>query len=456
MQAQYFSWLYKRRENYYHRTILSLAIPAMLAQISLPLLGLVDTAVMGHFASTEALAAVATGAGIYMVIANSTGFLRSSTLGLVAQSWGRGDKTALKNWFLRSLLLALLIGIFLTLISVTLLQFLDWKSFDLQFDQGLYEYLIIRAWGLPAYTLNLVCLGMVLGFQDSRAVLRIMLLANLVNMVLDVVFVVGLDMHAEGVAYATLIAEYLAAGYGLYLVMGKFTSRNIALRIVDFQKIIQDLFAFRPLLALNGHFFLRSTTLSLCFAALPIAAAGFGAEFVAANAVVLNLWLMTSYTLDGIANAAEALVGRTIGRGRPKMLKEFLWRLHFWLLPIISVYFVVFAVFFEHFIALQTSDTTIQAMANDLRYWLYLGLFLSPFCVLLDGVYYGAALGKEVSSTMLVAGLAFGLCLFGFRETLGNEAIWLSLNLLFIIRSVGLYLFMPRVMQRANRTRQKQ
>ena len=443
-----------RHSGYYHRTILNLALPAMLAQLSLPLLGLVDTAVMGHFASTEALAAIATGTALYMMVASSTGFLRSSTLGLVAQAWGRGDNAALRDWFLRSFLLALGVGVLLTGLALLLLIFFDWQSFDPGFYQSLYDYLIIRIWALPACTVNLVCLGMVLGFQDARSVLRIMLLANIVNILLDLVFVIGVGMQADGVALATLLAEYFAALYGLKIVLSRLRGRGIILNTKDIARLIQNLPAFRALCVLNGHFFVRSTILSLCFAALPVTAARFGAEFTAANAVVLNLWFMMSYSMDGIANAAESLTGRAIGRGLPRLLRGFVWRLHLWVIPVAIFYIIVFIVFFDSFIAFQTSDVQVRTLAMEMRIWLYLALLISPFCLLLDGIYYGATLGKEVSSSMLVAGCIFGFSLLVLPEYFGNAALWFSLNILFFARTVGLYLFLPKVMHKAQQERQ--
>lgn len=441
-----------RKFFYAHYRIAGIAIPAMLAQITLPLLGLVDTAMMGHFASSEALSAVAIGTGLYMILANSAGFLRSSTLGFVAQSWGAGDWQGLQIWFLRSMVLASAISILLVALSLFALPFLPLIG-TTEIDNNLNAFLRIRLWGMPAYLFNLTFIGVMLGCQNSRAVLFVMLLTNMINMILDYILVALVGMKADGVALATVVAEYIGAGYGLWLVHRILRAQGVPLVFPTLARLWGDFLPFKRLLSLNLHFFIRSTLVSLCFAYLPIISASLGTEIAAANAVMLNLWFMTAYTLDGVANAAESLCGRAIGRRMPRLLKIFIVHMHLWCIPLCLISLAIFAEFWDSFILLQTSDIQVQFLAYNYRHMLYLALLIAPWCILLDGVYYGATLGREVSSTMIAAAVIYFSAMMILPEKIENTGIWAALLLLFFVRGAGLYFYLPHVYAQAIKQR---
>nr|WP_305908573.1 MATE family efflux transporter [Methylomarinum sp. Ch1-1]MDP4521413.1 MATE family efflux transporter [Methylomarinum sp. Ch1-1] len=292
-----------------HRLVLSLALPMIVSNISTPLLGLVDTAVMGHLDSPQFLGAVALGGLIFSFIYWGFGFLRMGTTGLTAQAFGEGHEREIKAILFRALLLAQLIALLILLLSQPLARL----SFTLlqggaTVEALAHRYFDIRIWSAPATLGVYVLTGWFLGMQNVKAPLAIVLVTNLSNIGLDIWLVYYLKMEVTGVALASVVSEYLGLMLGLLLLVGRLRRLGACkgLAVGDVNKI-------KAMLAINGNIFIRTWCLIFAFAFFTAQGARLGEVILAANAVLLNFQTFMAYALDGFAHAAEALVGRAIG-----------------------------------------------------------------------------------------------------------------------------------------------
>ncbi|MGB1272375.1 MAG: MATE family efflux transporter, partial [Endozoicomonas sp.] len=283
-----------------YKRVWHFAWPVIISNISVPLLGLVDSAVLGHLPSAEYLGGVAIAAMVFSMLFWAFGFLRMGTTGLVAQAKGRGDCEALRKWLVQSLLLAALIGFVLLLFSPLIIRFaLPFFDASEVVAAQARVYFHTRIYSAPAVLMNYALIGWLIGMQKPRGPLLILVLCNFVNIALDLLFVLGLGMATRGAALATVIADYLALASGLLLVArvlgveaGRFTWAVL-------KKMLLDFGAFKRLLMLNRHLFVRTLCLLFVQAFFTAQGARLGGEVLAANALLLNLMLLISNGLDG-------------------------------------------------------------------------------------------------------------------------------------------------------------
>jgi MATE family multidrug resistance protein len=302
------------RDAWQHRPtqqrVWALAAPMLLCNLSVPLVTLVDSSVVGHLPEAQQLAAVAIGGGLYSLLIGLLGFLRMGTSGFSAQACGRNDGVLLRQTLLQGLLLALGLAVLIGLFS---LPFSDMTLALMQpsaeLDELTRSYFYIRLFGLPAALANYALVGWLLGTQNARAPMAIMLATNLLNALLSVLFVLGFDWGVTGAAHASVVAEYSGALLGLRL-----TRR--ALRLFPGRinwAALGNWLSWRALLTVNRDIFIRTLALQMVFFLLTVQGTRLGDSTVAANALLLNGLLLSAYALDGLANAVEALCGHAIG-----------------------------------------------------------------------------------------------------------------------------------------------
>ncbi|MCH7555524.1 MAG: MATE family efflux transporter, partial [Proteobacteria bacterium] len=295
----------------WNRRVWRLAGPIMLANITVPLLGIVDTAVVGHLDQVYYLGAVAVGALIFNFLYWGFGFLRMGTTGFAAQAHGADDTAEMVATLWRAMIAAVVIGAGLLVLQGLVIEgAMALMAASPEVDAHSRAYFTIRIWSAPAALANYVVLGWFLGMQNARAGLIIQVFINVLNIVLDLVFVVGLGMAVEGVAVATVIAEYAGLGLGLVMLRGALAKLDGA--AIDWRRVLEPA-RMRHMIAVNRDIFLRTLCLITAFAYLTIQGARMGDVILAANAVLLNMVTFMAYALDGFANAAQALVGRAVG-----------------------------------------------------------------------------------------------------------------------------------------------
>lgn len=411
-----------------------LALPMIFSNITVPLLGLVDTAVIGHLDSPVYLGGVAIGATATSFLFMLLLFLRMSTTGLTAQAYGAKDPLRLARALVQPLILALGAGVLIVLLRTPLI---DLALHIVGGSEAVLEqarrFLAIRWLSAPASLANLVLLGWLLGVQYARAPVILLVVGNVLNIVLDLWLVMGLHMNVQGAALATAIAEYGTLIIGLWMVWRVLVMRGItpALLKAAWRGNI------RKLLALNRDIMLRSLLLQLCFGALTVFGARLGPEIVAVNAVLMTLLTFTAYALDGFAYAVEAHSGQAYGARESGQLHD-VWRAACRQAGLVALAFaLIYACFGEHIVALLTSLPALRELASHYIIWQVILPVVGVWCYLLDGMFIGATRGAEMRNSMAVAAAGFGLTLLTVPY-LGNHGLWLALAVFLLLRGLSL------------------
>lgn len=416
-----------------HRQVLRLAIPMILTNISTPLLGLVDTAVLGHLDSEQYLAAVALGSLIFGFVFWGFGFLRMSTTGLTAQAFGKNDKQEINAVFLRAIFLAFIIACSLLIIQ----QSIATLSFYLLQSSSNVEYLAlkyfeIRIWSSPATLISYVLMGWFLGRQNVRIPLFLTLVINICNICLDIWFVYYLKMQVVGVALASVIAEYTGLILGLI----------IALRVLGKTKInwksLVDLKKFRSMLLINSHIFIRTWCLIFAFAFFTAQSAKISDLVLAVNTVLLNFQTFMAYALDGFAHAAEALVGKAKGAKNKTMLKHAVNSAALWATLVAAGFVYLYFNFGVLIIDSLTGLDNVRQLAYHYLPWLIIMPLISYACYLFDGVFVGAMMTRAMRNTMLFSLFLIFLPAWYYTQHLGNHGLWLSMSVFMIARSLSM------------------
>lgn len=407
-----------------------LALPMIFSNITVPLLGLVDTAVIGHLDSPVYLGGVAIGATATSFLFMLLLFLRMSTTGLTAQAYGAKDPLRLARALVQPLILALGAG---TLIVLFRTPLIDLALHIVGGSEAVLEqasrFLEIRWLSAPASLANLVLLGV----QYARAPVILLVVGNLLNIVLDLWLVMGLHMNVRGAALATAVAEYGTFLIGLWMVWRVLVMRGISLVMLKTAWRGN----IRKLLALNRDIMLRSLLLQLCFGALTVFGARLGPEIVAVNAVLMTLLTFTAYALDGFAYAVEAHSGQAYGARESGQLRE-VWRAACRQSGLVALSFaLIYACFGSDIIALLTSLTALRELAGHYLIWQVILPVVGVWCYLLDGMFIGATRGAEMRNSMAVAAAGFGLTLLTLPY-LGNHGLWLALAVFLSLRGLSL------------------
>lgn len=404
----------------------------MLSNITVPLLGLVDTAVMGHLPDPRYLAAIAVGGVIFTSIYWTFGFLRMGTTGLVAQSYGREDGHANRRYLGQSLLIASLIGLLIWLLRSPLIEVaLNLAGAAPDVVEEARRYALIRAWGAPAVLCNFVLLGWFVGNQNTRIPLLLLTLTNLINILLNLLFVFGLGMKADGVALGTIIAEYSSLCLGLWFCrqMLRDVSGSFKLKALLYWRDYAELFH------VNRYLMVRTLLLLFCFAFFTAQGARIGTDVVAANAVLLNFLMLISNALDGFAHATEALAGRALGKKKRSDFFQFIFTAAIW--SIIFAFFmsVFFAIAGHQVINWLTSIDDIQHLAGEYLPWLIALPLIAVWSYLLDGIFVGSTQVKAMQNTMIISVVLVFLPMWWMTQGLANHGLWLTLTSLFFARA---------------------
>lgn len=410
----------------------------ILSNITVPLLGLVDTAVIGHLEHAYYLGGSTVGATIITLITWLCGFLRMTTTGLSAQAYGESNHTLSVLVLTRGLLVALSIGI----LAITFQSF--YIHFALQLAGGseqvqfyAKQYAEIRVWGLPAALANLVCLGWLLGNHQAKSVMWILIATNLINLVLDVLFVVYFDWKVVGIASATVIAEYSSTILCL-LVVKKHLGHGLSNLLT---KVRTELFARAELLdyfRLNRDILLRTLCLQLCFTFITFQGARLGDNIVAANAILMNFLLFISFGLDGIANAAEVIAGKAKGENNLNKLRQVVSVSLFWTLIFAIIYCLLFLVLGRIFVGLISDIDEVVTVAYQYLPWITVLPILACWSYLFDGIYIGLTQAKIMRNSMVLSTFVCFFPVWWLAQSLGNHGLWLAFSIFMLARGATL------------------
>lgn len=417
----------------------------IVSNLSVPLLGMVDTAVMGHLAAPHYLGAVAVGAVIFSFLFMGLNFVRMSTTGLAAQAWGANDGDEVRTVLGQAVLSALALAALLLLMQGPLgrlgLMLID-PSTEVASEAA--RYYGVRIWSAPATLVNFALIGWFIGMQNARAALLVMLATNLANIGLDFWFVLGLGLTADGVALASVIAEVVGVASGVLLVRQQLTGKPGGWRFSD----IHNMARFKRLFAVNINIFIRTLSLMFAFGFLTAMGARQGDVILAANAILLNLQSFMAYGLDGFANAAEALVGRAMGaKSRAGFLRAVNLSLR-WTLGVSLVFSLGYLLAGRGIINLLTSIEDVRATAYNYLPWMVLSPLVSGWSFLWDGVFIGGTRAQEMRDAMLISVFLVYLPVWFITQGLGNHGLWLAFMAFMAARGLTMTWWFRRIDRR--------
>ena len=420
------------------RRIWRLAGPVILSNATTPLLGAVDTGVVGRLADPALIGGVALGSIIFAFIFWGFGFLRMGTTGFTAQAWGAGDAAELRAAFLRALAIALAIGLALIALQVPI------RLLALALVQGspavkLYAgvYFDVRIWSAPAALANYAVLGWLLGTRRTATALALQILINGLNIALAIVLGLTLGWGIRGVAGATLISECLSALLGLSLVLTRLP-RAPTPYLLARERVLR-------LLRVNLNIMLRTLCIEAAFIVFTLAGARLGEIPLAANAILMNLLTIMAYGLDGFAMAAEILVGGAVGARDRAAFRTAVKDSTLWAAAVAVIGGIFFLAAGGALIDLFTIHEPVRAAARQYLPWLALSPIVAVWCYQLDGIYIGATRTIEMRNGMLLALAGNLLVLWQALPAMGNHALWLAIAVFFILRALPLALWLPRI-----------
>ena len=388
-----------------NRRILHLALPSILANITIPLVGLVDTAIVGHISDASAIGGIAIGTMLFDLLYWNFGFLRVGTSGLTAQACGRKDTAECSRLFTQSIGIAVLGALFVWAIQwLFVTAVLVCVPCSPEVAAFARKYFFVRIWAAPA-TLSLMAFkGWFIGMQDTVSPMATDILVNVVNIVASYLLAVCTPLGAVGVAYGTLIAQYSGLLLSVVIVVAKYRT---ALQGTAVWQVLTDFRSMRRLLVLNGNLFIRSLCFMVVYVGFTALASRYGDTELAVSSIMMELFMLFSYFIDGFAYAGEALTGRFIGEKQSASLKNAIRILFVWASGIGVAFSLLYLVAGEGCIRLLTNDASVLSAAVPYMGWLIAMPVVSALAFLWDGIFVGATAGKEIRNGMIFAAIAF-------------------------------------------------
>ncbi|MBC8036186.1 MAG: MATE family efflux transporter [Rhizobiales bacterium] len=428
-----------------HRSVLAIAVPIMLSNVSEPLIGVVNTAVIGQLPDPYYIGAIAVGALLFSFIFWGFGFLRLSTGGLSAQAVGAGNSPELVAVLLRALVIAVVAGAALIALSPVIRE----VAFDLiggsaEVRRHGETYFNYRIWSAPFAFVNYCVMGWYIGQAKAKLTFLVQLFLNVTNMALSVTFVQGMGMTSDGVGLAALIAEIAAAMLALGLAFGSV--RRMAAHID--RTLIFNTREMRRTLAMNGDVMIRTLCLVFAFTWFTARGARAGDVTIAANAVLLNLFEVAAYMIDGFSYASEALVGQSVGARNRERFRAAVWFTSVWAMVVGAICMGVIWFAGPMLIDLISVNPDVREAARHYLFWAALTPLLGTVCFQFDGIFTGAMATKDMRNMMIVS-LAIYLAAWWLLErAYGNHGLWAALCIFFIARGVTFASRMPAIERR--------
>ena len=422
-----------------HRRVLKIALPIVVSNATVPILGAVDTGVVGQMGTATPIGAVGIGAIILTALYWVFGFLRMGTTGLTSQARGAGRRGEVAAMLTRALLIGLAAGGGIILLQLPLFA----ASFRLspaspEVETLARDYMAVRVWSAPAAIAIFGLTGWLIALERTRAVLVLQIWMNGINILLDLWFVLGLDWGVGGVALATVFAEWSGFALGLWLCRSGFAHpawRNRA-RVLHVGRL-------REMAAVNTDILLRSLMLEAIFVSFLFFGARWGDVTLAANQVLIQFLHITAYALDGFAFAAEALVGQAMGARQARRLRRSAKLASIWAVGVVALLSLGFALGGGALIDLMAKAPEVRTEARLYLWWMVAAPAIGVAAWMLDGIFIGATRSRDMRNMMVVSLLAYGVAVWLFVPGLENHGLWLALHISFVARGLSLGLRYP-------------
>ena len=422
-----------------HRRVLKIALPIVLSNATVPILGAVDTGVVGQLGQAAPIGAVGIGAVILSALYWLFGFLRMGTTGMVAQARGAGDAGEVSALLMRGLIIGGVAGAAIMVLQWPLFWAGFWLSPASAEVEGLARsYMGIRIWSAPAAISLYALTGWLIGMEKTRAVFLLQIWINGVNVALDIWFVLGLGYGIEGVAVATLIAEWSGLAVALFLCRSAFHGRQWRrwARIFDRARL-------RNMAVVNSDILIRSVLLMGSFMTFLFLGAGLGDITLAANQIMLQFVEITAYALDGFAFAAEAMVGGALGAQNRSALRRSALLSTYWALLGAVLLTLFFALFGPWLIAVMTTSEPVRTESFRYFWWMVAFPLIGLPSWMFDGIFIGATRTRQMRLAMLQSTAIYMVFLVVLVPTPGNHGLWLALMLFDVVRALTLWRYYP-------------
>ncbi|SDZ42857.1 multidrug resistance protein, MATE family [Evansella caseinilytica] len=425
-----------------HRQYLALAAPLIVSGLSTPILGAVDTAVVGRMADPSYIGGVAVGSLIFNTMYWLLGFLRVSTTGFTAQAHGAGNQTETALVFFRPLFIAFVCGLVFIVLQYPILQAaLSLINAGEGVTGHATAYFSIRIWGAPFTLMCYVVVGWLMGMGEVKWSLAAQIFMNVLNIVLDLVFVLGLGLGVKGVAYATLISEICAVLFGGAII---FHGKRLSLAALKTNMLLEAA-SLKRMLIVNRDLFFRTVCLLTMTGIFTAVGAMFGEVTLAANAVLFQIQYIMAYFFGGLANASSIVIGRAIGGNNHRLFRRAFTLSAQWGFAAAVILALCIFFFGKQFISLFTDIDEVKVVAEQFAIWMMIFPFAGFWGLQLEGVFSGATEARGIRNSMFLALLVFLPAVWLLVPAYGNHGIWLSFILFSFSRSLFLSLFIPKL-----------
>lgn len=419
--------------NTNNREILQIALPSIVSNITVPLLGLIDVSIVGHLGSASYIGAIAVGGMLFNIIYWVFGFLRMGTGGMTSQAYGRNDKQEIMHLLMRSISIGTLLSLVLIVLQIpierTAFLFIETTP---EVQELATTYFRICIWGAPAVLGLYSFSGWFIGLQNSRFPMCIAITQNIVNILVSLLLVYVFGMKIEGIAIGTLVAQYA----GLLMAYGLYRHRYKPLQQHAKQFSLIDKQAMLRFFLINRDIFLRTLCLVTVTVFFTSAGAAQGDIILAVNTLLMQLFTLFSYIMDGFAYAGEALAGKHIGANNRINLRQMTHQLFVWGFGLALVFTLLYGIGGEGFLRLLTNEQDVISASSVYFYWV-LAIPMAGFAAFLyDGLFIGATATNLMLRAMIIASVSFFIIYYGFREVMGNHALWLAFIVYLTLRGL--------------------
>jgi MATE family multidrug resistance protein len=430
--------------------ILRLSIPIFFANLAIPMVGIIDTALMGNLGSLSYLSATSVAANLFSMIFWSFGFLRMGTVGMVSQANGRNDYTEILNIVIRNLLFVLVISIAIILLQNLILS-LSLKIFDLsEATRNLYkQYFKIRVYSAPGELTLYIITGLFVGLQKTKTSSFAVGLFSILNILISIVLVSKFNLNIKGVAYGTLFSALITSIIFLiymFWYLSKYTKITINLPQIFNLKKIKNIFN------INLNIFIRTILLTFSFLWFTYLGTQIGEDYVAANAILINLVFLSAFILDAYAFSTEGIVGYSLGKKDLNLFKEIVK--NSFILSSLSglIISIIFFFTYEIVINLMSDIKEIRELSSSYVIWLIILPLISSFCYQFDGIFIGVSQTKELRNAMMFSVLNYLIISIILTKLMFNNGIWISLCIFMILRAVSLFYYLDKIYLRFSKS----
>ena len=428
--------------------ILKLSIPIFFANLAIPLVGIIDTALMGNLGNLSYLTATSIAANLFSMIFWSFGFLRMGTVGMVSQALGENNYQEILNIVLRNILFVLIVSVLIFVFQLFILN-LSLKIFNLsELTKEFYtQYFKIRIYSAPGELTLYIITGLFVGLQKTKISSLAIGFFSILNIFLSIILVTKFELNIRGVAYGTFFSALITSVIFLiytFSYLNKFTS--IKLNITN----LLNLEKMKKIFNINFDIFIRTILLTFSFLWFTYLGSQIGEDYVAANAILINLVFLSAFILDAYAFSTEGMVGYSIGKKDLKLFKTIVK--NSFLLSSLTGLFISIIYFFinENVINLMSDIEEIRKLSSSYVIWLILLPFIASFCYQFDGIFIGSSQTKELRNAMIFSVFCYLLISILLTKYLSNNGVWISLCLFMILRGLSLFYYLDKIYKRFN------